>query len=195
MARTTVNAVNTKGDERNLMTLHALNEWDPKMAGTNPWSKSIDTQRGALIAQEVQNNGFKLAKWTAATTLAGADEMKIGFVSRLHSKSNESHTILGTQMYAPDMFAHQMSLSRVNMWGILKWLVELVRTHAENLRDPDTAPEEHVCKFVLMRDPNQPTVALFSVPTNAFDEDDDSDEESESEGESEGEEEEAEEAQ
>ena len=170
--------MHTRGEDSSLVNLYALNEWDPKMAGTTPWSKSIDTQRGALIAQEVQNNGFKLAKWTAGTKLAGADEMKIGFVSRTNAKSNENHAIVGTQMYAPDMFAHQMSLSDVNMWGILKWLIELVRTHAEKLRDSETAPEEHMCKFVFMRDPNQPTVALFNVPMTAFE--DEASEESES---------------
>jgi hypothetical protein len=34
--------------------------------------------RGAVLATELKNNSCKLAKWTAQSILAGADQMKLG---------------------------------------------------------------------------------------------------------------------
>jgi translation initiation factor 3 subunit D len=63
-----------------------------------------------------------------------------------------------------------------NVWGIIKMIFELIKTKEDG-------------KFVLLKDPNKPTMRLYSVPINAFD-----DEEGEGEGEGEGEEGEGEEA-
>lgn len=41
---------------------------------------------------------------------------------------------MGTVSYNPAQFAAQQGLTSGNMWGILKWLVQLVRTHARNLQ-------------------------------------------------------------
>ena len=40
----------------------------------------LDLQRGAVVATELKNNSFKLAKWTAGALLAGSDQIKFGFV-------------------------------------------------------------------------------------------------------------------
>ena len=42
----------------------ALNEFDSKVTGID-WRLKIETQRGAVIANELKNNANKLAKWTA----------------------------------------------------------------------------------------------------------------------------------
>lgn len=42
------------------------------------WRTKLDTQRGAVIASELKNNSCKLAKWTVASILAGADLLKFG---------------------------------------------------------------------------------------------------------------------
>ena len=38
------------------------------------------TQRGAVLATEMKNNGNKLAKWTAQALLVNADLIKLGYV-------------------------------------------------------------------------------------------------------------------
>jgi len=38
----------------------------------------LDMQRGAVVATELKNNSFKLAKWTAGAILAGSDQLKFG---------------------------------------------------------------------------------------------------------------------
>ena len=35
---------------------------------------------GAVLATEMKNNAYKLARWTAEAILAGIDEIKLGYV-------------------------------------------------------------------------------------------------------------------
>merc|ERR1712156_25712 len=56
------------------MTAFALNEYFDSMspysktnvpaAGMINWREKLDSQRGAVLATELKNNAFKLAKWT-----------------------------------------------------------------------------------------------------------------------------------
>jgi Eukaryotic translation initiation factor 3 subunit 7 (eIF-3) len=64
-----------KRGEKQYMTAYALNEWDSKLAGANEWRQKIDSQRGAVLATELKNNSAKLAKWTAQSIIAGADQV------------------------------------------------------------------------------------------------------------------------
>ena len=64
------------------------------------WRSKLENQRGAVLATELKNNANKLAKWTAAAVIAGADMIRIGYVSRAHARDNMNHTILGTQVRA-----------------------------------------------------------------------------------------------
>jgi hypothetical protein len=62
------------------------------------WRQKLENQRGAVLATELKNNANKLAKWTAAALVAGADMIKLGYVSRVHFRDNCHHAILGTQV-------------------------------------------------------------------------------------------------
>ena len=62
------------------------------------WRQKLETQRGAVLATELKNNANKLAKWTAAAHIAGADMIKLGYVTRSSPRDSTSHTILGTQV-------------------------------------------------------------------------------------------------
>lgn len=71
-----------------LVTVRALNEFDPRApgaGGAQDWRSKLDSQRGAVVATEMKNNSCKLAKWTVQSILAGADLMKIGYVSTFES--------------------------------------------------------------------------------------------------------------
>ena len=81
------------------MRLYALNEVDAKLTNGIDWRQKLESQRGAVLATELKNNSAKLAKWTLQATLAGADLIKLGYVSRLHSRDAYNHVILGTQSY------------------------------------------------------------------------------------------------
>lgn len=87
--RTEVDAYSPGGqgsprDGHGLVTVRALNEFDPRAQGAGgapDWRSKLDSQRGAVVATEMKNNSCKLAKWTVQSVLAGADLMKIGYVT------------------------------------------------------------------------------------------------------------------
>lgn len=174
------------------MTAYALNEYDPSYLANAPparpgtsinWRDKIDNQAGAVLASELKNNSFKLAKWTAQSLLAGASQMKIGFVSRTSPKNAYDHVVLATQTYRPMDFAAQITLNQGNMWGIMRLFIKLLEDQPEG-------------KYVIMRDPNRAIVRIYGVPVGTFEDDDsdDSDEDDDESGEEgEGEEEEGEE--
>jgi translation initiation factor 3 subunit D len=80
IVRTEVDAYNGKKDQ--LVTVKALNEFDPKSQGgagkALDWRKMLDTQKGAIVAGEMKNNSAKLARWAVQGVLAGAESMKVG---------------------------------------------------------------------------------------------------------------------
>ena len=146
-----------KQNEDLFCRLYALNEIGSKATGGVDWRQKLDSQRGAVLATELKNNSNKLAKWTLQAMLAGADLIKLGFVSRTNPKLNESHVILGTGVYKPRELAPLINLNPANSWGILKAIIDLCLTLDEG-------------KYLLLKDPNKPVVRFYSVPTNAFDE-------------------------
>ncbi|XP_046689149.1 eukaryotic translation initiation factor 3 subunit D-1-like [Homalodisca vitripennis] len=50
----------TPGGELQFLTIKALNEWDSKLSGSVEWRRKLDTQRGAVLANELLNNACKL---------------------------------------------------------------------------------------------------------------------------------------
>jgi len=148
-----------KQDEDLFLRLYAMNELDSKLTNGVDWRQKLDSQRGAVLATELKNNSNKLAKWTLQAMLAGADLIKLGYVSRTNPKSAEKHVLLGTGVYKPAEFAPLINLNVSNSWGILKAVVDLCLQLEEG-------------KYLLLKDPNKPVIRFYSVPTNAFDEPD-----------------------
>jgi translation initiation factor 3 subunit D len=140
-------ALEYKGEEL-VCTVRALNEFDSKVSGMD-WRQKIETQRGAVLATELKNNANKLAKWTCASLLSGADQMKLGYVSRVHPKDPSAHVVLATQTHKPKDFAAQINLNINNMWGILKTVVDICKALPNG-------------KYVLVKDPSKPLVRLCS---------------------------------
>ena len=162
IARTELHGIVDKRSEKQHMTAYALNEWDSRLSGGVDWRQKIDQQRGAVLATELKNNSCKLARWTAQSILAGADVMKLGYVSRVGRGNPYDHIILATQFYKPKEFANQITLNVNNMWGIMKMLIDLLFAKDDG-------------KFVIARDANKPLVRIYAVPPNTFDDDDDVD--------------------
>ncbi|KAJ6838549.1 putative eukaryotic translation initiation factor 3 subunit D [Iris pallida] len=157
IARCEVHCVSDVKGQRSFFTLNALNEFDPKYSGVD-WRQKLETQRGAVLATELKNNGNKLAKWTAQALLASADVMKLGYVSRVHPRDHFNHTILSVVGYKPRDFAAQINLNTSNMWGIVKSIVDLCMKLNEG-------------KYVLVKDPVKPQVRIYEVPPDAFEND------------------------
>jgi translation initiation factor 3 subunit D len=159
---------NKKGVEQ-LMTCHAINEWDSKFSGGVNWRQKIDQQKGAVLATELKNNSCKIAKWTAQALLSGAAQMKLGYVSRSAPTNPYEHAVLATQYFKPKDLASQINLSINNIWGIIKMLTELL------LKKPDG-------KYVLLKDPNKGIMRLYAIPIDSFEEEEEEEEEEGEEG-------------
>ncbi|KAF2442104.1 eukaryotic translation initiation factor 3 subunit D [Karstenula rhodostoma CBS 690.94] len=162
IVRTEFDAVvknNINGEDQYLI-IKALNEFDNKAQGSGgalDWRTKLASQRGAVLATEMKNNAFKLARWATQSILAKADSMKLGFVSRANPKNNNDHVVLGVLTNKPRDFANQMALNLNNGWGI-------VRTIADMCLKMDDG------KYVLVKDPNKSILRLYSVPENTFEE-------------------------
>ncbi|XP_075505455.1 eukaryotic translation initiation factor 3 subunit D-like [Primulina tabacum] len=155
VSRCEVHSVVDTNNQRSFLTLNALNEFDPKYSGVD-WRQKLETQRGAVLATELKNNANKMAKWTAQALLAGADMMKLGYVSRVHPRDHFNHVILAVVGYKPREFGAQINLNTSNMWGIVKSIVDLCMKLKEG-------------KYVLVKDPSKPQVRIYDVPQDAFD--------------------------
>lgn len=141
-----------------LVTIRALNEFDPRAQGAGgapDWRSKLDSQRGAVVATEMKNNSCKLAKWAVQSVLAGADLMKIGYISRANPRDNTRHVILSTASMRPTEFAAQLNVSLANGWGIVRTVTDMCMKMPEG-------------KYVLVKDPNRPVIRLYSVPPDAF---------------------------
>jgi len=145
VARTEIDGVL---DEK-LLTIKCQNESDVKIQGD--WRKTIDTQKGSILATELKNNSYKLAQWTVQALLAGTDNIKLGYVSRSSPKDPTNHVILGSQDYKPKEFAQQISLNMKNAWAVLNYLIE------KCMAQPDG-------EYILMRDPERNMLKLFALP-------------------------------
>ncbi|NP_001153709.1 eukaryotic initiation factor 3 p66 subunit [Tribolium castaneum] len=158
--------VQSPNGELQFLSIKALNEWDSKLANGVEWRQKLDTQRGAVLANELRNNACKLAKWTVQALLAGSDQIKFGYVSRAHVRDNSKHVILGTQQYKPHEFATQINLNMDNAWGILRCIIDIVMKQKDG-------------KYLIMKDPNKPMIRLYDIPDNTFESDGESESEDE----------------
>jgi len=150
-------------NEMQFINLKALNEWDSRHSGGVDWRQKLDTQRGAVLANELKNNACKLAKWTVQSILAGADNLKFGYVTRYNVKDSSRHVILGTQQFKPIEFGQQINLSMDNAWGIVRCVLDIIR----GLKDG---------KYLIVKDPNKSILRLYDIPDNTFESEDSEDE-------------------
>ena len=150
------------------MNLKALNEWDSRNSGGVDWRQKLDTQRGAVLANELKNNACKLAKWTVQSILAGADNLKFGYVTRYNVKDSSRHVILGTQQFKPIEFGQQINLSMDNAWGIVRLVIQYSNNLSRHLFVfltisflrcvLDLVMAQKDGKYLIVKDPNKPMI-------------------------------------
>jgi len=87
--------------------------------------------------------------------LSGADEFRLGFVSRQHSKDSYRHSILMTKRYLPVDWAGFINIRTSNLWGPLKFIIDKCRALDEG-------------SYLLMKSPNEQVIHIYSIPPNAF---------------------------
>lgn len=160
VARTEHDAVtSTPSGEVSFLNIKTLNEWDSRHSGGVEWRQKLDSQRGAVLANELKCNACKLAKWTCQALLAGSDQIKLGYVSRYNVRDSSKHVILGTEQFRPNEFAIQINLSMDNAWGILRCIIDICMKLDDG-------------KYLIMKDPNKPMIRLYDIPDSTFESDD-----------------------
>ena len=120
------------------------------------------------MANELKNNACKLAKWTVQSILAGADNLKFGYVTRYSVKDSSRHVILGTQQFKPIEFGSQINLNMDNAWGIVRCILDLIMSQQDG-------------KYLIVKDPNKPILRLYDIPDNTFESEDESEDSEEGE--------------
>jgi translation initiation factor 3 subunit D len=167
-------------EEDSFITIRTLNEFDANSQGSGGapnWRAKLDTQRGAVVATEMKNNSCKLARWAVQSILAGADQMKMGFVlplpclvilsfprcaadsrcrypryiSRANPRDASRHVILGQQWLKPKDFAAQINVNLANGWGIVRTAIDLAFKADDG-------------KYLLMKDPNKVSPPHLASP-------------------------------
>lgn len=62
--------------------------------------------------------------------------------------------------FKPKEFADQINLNMDNAWGVLRCIIDTC------MKLPDG-------KYLLLKDPNKPTLLLYDIPDNTFESDED----------------------
>ena len=77
------------------------------------------------------------------------------YISRVNSRDNTRHVILGTASYRPLDFAGQLNVSLANGWGIVRAIIDLCMKHPEG-------------KYILVKDPNKVRLFFSLQPTPSW---------------------------
>ncbi|RNA16071.1 Eukaryotic translation initiation factor 3 subunit D [Brachionus plicatilis] len=156
IVRSEIDAVSTTAnDEKIFLNIRALNEWDSKYNNGLDWRQKLDSQPGAVLAAEIKNNGCKLAKWTVCSLLAGVDQIKFGFVSRVNTRATDKHVILGMQQFSPNEFSSQIALNIDNSWAVVRCIIDILNKQKDG-------------KYIIMKDPNKAIIRIYDIPENSF---------------------------
>jgi len=148
VARTEIDGYKSeRGKEKPLfVVIKALNEYDPKITGN--WRSKLESQKSGCFATEVKNNGNKLAKWAVQCSLAGADELKLGYVSRVNPRDTYNHVILAITTHKPADFAKEIGIDVGRLWGGLKYII------SELYKLPDG-------KYIILREGNKKQLVIY----------------------------------
>jgi len=147
IVRSEAHACQIVGEDHELMTVHALNEYDAKQT---KYRQKLDGQRGNVFAREVINNTGKIGRWIAESYLVDADKSAIGFISRAKEKDRDNHLILGCQVYKTTDLFKQTGLKISQMWGVVMLIIE-------------TCLEQQNGKYIILKEPTQPKITLYRV--------------------------------
>ncbi|GBE62753.1 eukaryotic translation initiation factor 3 subunit [Babesia ovata] len=127
----------------------ALNEVPHKTHKS--WRTQIETQKGALLANEMRNNTAKMQRFAACAMISGCDTLKLAYVSRRTPSDAEHHSILGIHTYTTENLAVQMGLNMRNAWAVVRLICAMIAAKPDG-------------QYTLVKDPLKPNIRLYAVP-------------------------------
>lgn len=152
LVRCAYNSIISTADSEKHVLIRSLIDYDPKLNAAE-WSQKLDSQRGAVLAQELKQNNALMARWVSEAILCEADILKLVYVSK--SAKGSRFSVVGVEDYEPVDLASQTGLSITNCFGILKTIVETV------------IKSQDFDEYVLMKDPNKPMLRIYGVDTTS----------------------------
>jgi len=148
LARTEVDGYKSDRGKPALLVIKAVNEYDPKITGG--WRSKLESAPAGCFATEVKNNSNKLARWAVQAHLAGADEIKLGYVSRANPRDHFSHVILMVKSHKPNDFAKEIGIDFGKLWAILKYII----SEMKKLDDG---------KYIMMREGTKKQLVIYRM--------------------------------
>ncbi|GFE52723.1 eukaryotic translation initiation factor 3 subunit [Babesia ovis] len=127
----------------------ALNELPHKTQKS--WRTQIETQKGALLANEMRNNTAKMQRFAACAIISGCDTLKLAYISRRTPGDAENHSIIGIHTYTTENLAVQMGLNMRNAWAVVRHICTLI------MDKPDG-------QYILVKDPLKPNIRFYAAP-------------------------------
>lgn len=122
------------------------------------WRNKLESQQGAVLAQIIRNNGAQLARFFYSALLNGISTLNLAYCSKVNMPKGKV-SLLAIQPYEPYELASQMNLNFPNGFGILRAMVDLMKTPlAEG-------------EYALIRDPNKPLLRLYRTKSHNGDTD------------------------
>ena len=116
----------------NFVNIHCLNEWNPRYASGVYWNKYLEKQTSTILATEIKNNNFKVAKWIMNDLMADVTNVKLAYVSRDNYNDPNAHSIVNMESYAPPTLAQTANLNIENAWAIFKTVVDTILNDNNN---------------------------------------------------------------
>jgi len=135
-------------DTPSFVVIKAINEYDPKVTGG--WRTRLESQKAGCFATEVKNNSNKLAKWAIQASLAGADEIKLGYVARVNPRDQYNHIILAITSHRPPEFVKEIGVDMGKLWFTLKVII----SELKKLEDG---------KFIILREGNKKQLLVYRI--------------------------------
>lgn len=148
LVRTEIDSVIEENDNKVLIKLFAVNEYDAKITGG--YKEKLETKKGQIFANEIKNNSCKMSKWALKAYLAGVEFVKIGYVSRANPNVNDRHLLLHVQKIRTKDLMQDLNLSHANGWGVFRAVVEIFKNQPDG-------------RYVMVKDPLKPVVKIYTA--------------------------------
>ena len=120
---------------------------------------------------------------TVQSILAGADNLKFGYVTRYSVKDSSRHVILGTQQFKPVEFGTQINLNMDNAWGVVRCILDLIMQQKVTPSFAQLSTKLVFIpilfqdgKYLIVKDPNKPILRLYDIPDSTFESEEESEE-------------------
>ncbi|MES1906824.1 MAG: hypothetical protein MHM6MM_000056 [Cercozoa sp. M6MM] len=128
------------------------------------WRRKLQSQPATVSMGEIRANLPLVSRWAMQAALAGAEDFRLGFVSRKLVTNNKTHECLHVERLTMGALLPRLRLELRNAYAVLKELLDAVRT----------APDG---KYLYLKHPEKSQVLVYRVADDEFDNEGDEDDE------------------